>query len=89
MGEESVGGRTAEKWEAESPQGAHGFLWYDKELNFVTKVLKTSKDGVRSGYVLQDIKQGAQPPELFNPYADYRQFSLNNLIDVLTGVGQW
>jgi hypothetical protein len=89
VGEDSVSGRTTEKWEATSPQGAHGLLWYDRELNFITKVLRTSKDGVQSGYELQHIKQQPQSSEIFNPYADYRQFSLNNLIDVLTGVSQW
>ena len=72
-GRDTVSGRTTEKWEATSPEGAHGFLWYDKELNFITKVLRTSKDGVQSGYELQEIKQETQPKELFDPYADYKE----------------
>jgi hypothetical protein len=88
-GEDSVDGRSAQKWEATSPEGAHGTLWYDENLNFVVKVMRTSKKGVESGYELQHIKQGPQPAGLFDPHADYHEFSLNKLIDVLTGVGQW
>jgi hypothetical protein len=67
VGEDTVSGRTTEKWEATSPEGAHGYLWYDKDLNFVTRVSRTSKSGVQSGYELKDIKQGTQPKELFDP----------------------
>jgi hypothetical protein len=88
-GEDSVDGRTTQKWEATSPQGAHGYLSYDANLNFVVRVMRTSKEGVQSGYELQNIKQGTQPPGLFDPYADYHEFSINRLLDALTAVGQW
>lgn len=88
-GTESTGGRMTQRWDATSPEGARGSLWYDPELNFIVKLERTSKDGVKSGYELQDISQGPQPEKLFNLYADYREFSITGLIDALTGVGQW
>ena len=78
-----------QRWDATSPQGAHGSLWYDAELHLVIKVQRVSKDGVKSGYELQDINQGPQPEKLFNVNGDYREFSITGLIDLLTGVGQW
>jgi hypothetical protein len=84
-----VDGRTMQKWEASSAHGARGFLWYDRDLNFIVRVARISQDGVQSGYELLNIKPGFQPQDLFNPHAQYRPFALNNLIDVLTGVSQW
>jgi hypothetical protein len=88
-GTENVSGRTAQRWDATNPEGAHGSMWYDPELNFVTKVQRTSREGVKSGYEVQDIHQGSQPQKLFDLYKDYREFSVTGLVDVLTGVGQW
>ena len=88
-GQEDVGGRMTQRWDATSPQGAHGSLWYDPELKFIIKIDRTSKDGVKSGYELQDINQGPQPEKLFNLYTGYREFSITGLVDALTGVGQW
>ena len=88
-GQDSVSGRTTQKWEAVSPEGAHGSLYYDQSLNFVVRVSRTSKDGVQTGYELQDIKQGAQSEQLFDPHTNYREFRINSLLDALTGVGQW
>ncbi len=87
-GEDHVNARITQKWDATSPEGAHGSLWYDASLNFVVKVLRTSKDGVESGYELQNINEGTQPQKLFDPYTGYKEFSINKLLDVLTGVGQ-
>jgi hypothetical protein len=69
--------------------GGHGSLWYDPNLNFIVKVLRVSKGGVQSGYELQNIKEGAQAQALFEFPAGYRQFTLNRLVDVLFGLGQW
>jgi hypothetical protein len=87
--QEDVGGRTTQRWDATSPQGAHGSLWYDPELKFIIKIDRTAKDGVKSGYELQDINPGPQPEKLFNLYTGYREFSITGLVDALTGVGQW
>ena len=89
VGEDRIDGRSTVKWEATSPEGANGVLWYDPTLNFVVKVLRTSKDGIQSGYELQDIKPGVQPKDLLDPLASYREFSMDKLLDALTGVSQW
>lgn len=88
-GQDKVDGRTTQKWDAVIPEGGHGSIWYDPTLNFIVKVLRTSKEGNQSGYELQEIKEGAQPQKLFDPPSGYRQFTLNRLIDVLIGLGQW
>lgn len=88
-GQDKVDGRTAQKWDAVIPEGGYGSIWYDPTLNFIVKVLRTSKGGNQSGYELQEIKEGIQPQKLFDPPSGYRQFTLNRLIDVLIGLGQW
>jgi hypothetical protein len=87
-GDDTVDGRTTQRWEATSPQGAHGFLSYDPNLNFVVRVMRTSKEGVQTGFELQNIKPGTQPETLFDPHA-YQEFSITRLLDALTAVGQW
>jgi hypothetical protein len=88
-GQDTIAGRTMQKWDAATPDGGQGSLWYDADLNFVIKVRRISKDGTQSGYELKDIKQGAQPPNLFDIPPGYRQFTLNRLFDVLTKFSQW
>lgn len=88
-GQDSVNGRPTPRWDATTPDGGHGSLWYDQSLNFIVKVLRTSKGGVQSGYELQNIKEGTQPQTLFEFPAGYRQFTLNRLVDILIGLGQW
>jgi len=84
-----VDGRTAQKWDGTASEGRHGSLWYDPKLNVIVKVLRVSKGGVQSGYELRNIKEGTQPPALFEFPNDYREFTLPELLDVLTGFGQW
>lgn len=88
-GQDTANGRPISKWDATTPDGGHGSLWYDPHLNFIVKVLRTSKGGVPSGYELQNINEGAQPKSLFEFPPGYRQFMLNRLADVLLGIGQW
>jgi len=88
-GQDTVDGRSTQKWDATTPEAGHGSLWYDPELNFVSKVLRISKSGVQSGYTLQNAKLGTQPPDLFEIPDGYRKFTLNRLADVLTGLEQW
>jgi hypothetical protein len=89
VGQDRVDGRTTQKWDARIPEGGHGSIWYDPALNFIVKVQRTSKDGIESGYELQEIKEGTQPQKLFDPPTGYREFTLNRLVDVLIGLGQW
>ena len=88
-GQDTVNGKPTPRWDATTPDGGHGSLWYDQNLNFIVKVLRTSKGGVQSGYELQNIKEGTQPQTLFEFPAGYHEFTLNRLVDVLIGLGQW
>ena len=88
-GQDTLNGRTISRWDATTPDGGHGSLWYDPNLHFIVKVLRISKGGVQSEYELQNINEGTQPQTLFEFPAGYRQFTLNRLIDALIGIGQW
>jgi hypothetical protein len=88
-GQDDLNGRPTPRWDASIPDGGHGSLWYDANLNFIVKVLRTSKGGVQSGYELQNIREGNQPQSLFEFPTGYRKFTLNRLVDVLLGLGQW
>ena len=88
-GQDIVDGRTTEKWDATSPQGGHGSIWYDPRLNFIVRVQRTSKDGVQSGYVVEHVKEEPQPEALFKFPSDYRELTLDRLIDALTKLGDW
>jgi len=87
-GQDVLDGRPMQRWDATTPEGAYGSLWYDPELNFIVKVLRTSKSGVQSGYELQNAKQGSQPVALFEVPNGFRKFTLTRLADVLAGLGQ-
>ena len=88
-GQDILDGRPTERWDATTPEGGYGSLWYDPELNFIVKVLRTSKSGVQSGYELRNAKQESQPPALFDVPNGFRKFTLTRLADVLAGLGQW
>ena len=88
-GQDILDGRPTQRWDATTLEGGNGSLWYDPELNFIVKVLRTSKSGVHSGYELQNAKQESQPPILFEVPNGYRKFVLTRLADVLAGLGQW
>ena len=88
-GQDTVNGRATPRWDATVQDGGHGSLWYDPNLNFIVKVLRVSKGAVQSGYELQNIKEGAQAQALFEFPPGYSQFTLNRLVDVLFGLGQW
>ena len=88
-GQDILDGRPTQRWDATTPEGVSGSLWYDPELNFIVKVLRTSKSGVQSGYELQNVKQGSRPVALFEVPNGFRKFTLARLADVLVGLGQW
>jgi hypothetical protein len=88
-GQDDVGGRPTQKWDAVIPDGSRGSVWYDPTLNFIVKVLRISKNGTQSGYELQEIKEGTQPQKLFDPPSGYREFTLNRLMDILVDLNQW
>jgi hypothetical protein len=88
-GQDIVDGRPTQRWDATTPAAGQGALWYDPEVNFIVKVLRTSKSGAQSGYELQNLKQEIQPPALFEVPNSYHKFTLTRLADVLAGLGQW
>jgi hypothetical protein len=88
-GQDVLDGRPTQRWDAATPEGGYGSLWFDPELNFIVKVSRTSKSGVQSGYELQNAKQASQPPALFEVPTGFRKFTLTRFADVLAGLGQW
>jgi hypothetical protein len=64
-GQDIADGRPTQRWDATTPAAGQCALWYDPEVNFIVKVLRTSKSGAQSGYELQNVKQEIQPPALF------------------------
>ncbi len=88
-GQDTLDGRQTQKWDATTTEGGYGSLWFDPELNFIVKVLRSSKSGVQSGYELQNAKQGTQPTTLFEVPSGFRKFTLTRFADVLAGLGQW
>lgn len=89
VGQETLAGRTVQRWDATTSRNTHGSLWYDPDLNFVTKVQRVSEHGMETGYELKNIKVGPQPASLFEIPNGYRKFTLPKLIDALTGAAQW
>jgi hypothetical protein len=88
-GQDVLDGRPTQRWDAATPEGGYGSLWFDPELNFIVKVSRTSKSGVQSGYEVQNAKQASQPPALFEVPTGFRKFTLTRFADVLAGLGQW
>jgi hypothetical protein len=88
-GQDILDGRQTERWDATTPEGGYGSLWYDPQLNFITKVSRTSKSDVQSGYELQNAKQEPLPPNLFEVPNGFRKFTLTRFADRLAGLGQW
>ena len=68
LGSEHVNGRKTQKWEITSPRGGKGHLWVDPRLAFVIKM--RDEEGLTE---LRNIKEGPQPPSLFELPAGYRR----------------
>ena len=88
-GQDIVDGRPTQRWDATTPEGAYGSLWYDPQLNFIVKVSRTSMSGSQSGYELQNAKQAPQPTSIFDVPEGFRKFTLTRFADLLAGLGQW
>jgi hypothetical protein len=74
LGQERIGERTVEKWEARenSPQGAQLSLqWYDPQLNIAVRQ-QAANGAVRE---LRNIRLGEQPAALFRPPEDYQRIA--------------
>jgi len=76
IGNETVGGRSAVKYEATSSKGEIAHAWIDPQLKFLVK----SDDSKGSGMELRDIKEGAQPDDLFAIPADYQLTDMQQMM---------
>jgi hypothetical protein len=81
-----LNGRPTERWNATTPEGGHGSIWYDPELNFIVKILWISKSGVQSVYELQNAKQGSQSRTLLEVAEDFRKFTLTRFANIFVGL---
>jgi hypothetical protein len=88
-GQDIIDGRPTQRWDATTPEGGYGSLWYDPELNFITKVSRTSKSGAQSGYELQNAKQESHPVSFYEVPTGFRKFTLTRFADLLAGLVQW
>jgi hypothetical protein len=69
VGPETVGGRETTKYAASSSKGDDGFVWIDPRLKFMVR----SANAAGQGMELRDIREGPQPPSLFEIPAGYKQ----------------
>jgi hypothetical protein len=77
-----LNGRPTERWDATTPEGGHGSLWYDPELNFIVKILWTSNSCVQSACESQNAKQDSQSRTLLEVADDFRKFTLTRFANV-------
>jgi hypothetical protein len=84
-----VNGRPTERWDATTPEGGHGSLWYDPKLNFIVKILWISKSGVQSVYEMQNAKQDSQSRTLLEITDDFRKFTLTRFANVFAALRKW
>jgi outer membrane lipoprotein-sorting protein len=81
VGTDTVNGRETVKFQAEADDNSNkGFVWIDPKLKFMVKT--ETADG-RSKMELRNIREGAQPPELFVIPADYKKMDLQQLMQQL------
>jgi len=76
VGEETVNGRGAVKYQATSPQGKVQYAWLDTKLKFLVK----SEDPEGRSMEFRNIKEGAQPASLFEIPAGYRKMDMQQMI---------
>ncbi len=74
VGNETVNGRSTEKWEFTPKSGRSETYtaWIDQKLHFPIK----TADAEGGGMELTNIREGAQPADLFEVPAGYRKFSM-------------
>jgi hypothetical protein len=88
-GREILNGRPTERWDATTPEGGHGSLWYDPELNFIVKILWISKAGTQSVYEVQNAKQDSQSRTLLEVADDFRKFTLTRFANIFAALRKW
>ncbi len=77
VGTETVGGRSAIKFEAESAKHGKRLVWIDPKIRFIIK----TRDDSGSGMELDNIKEGALPDSLFTIPSDFQKFDMSKLMD--------
>ena len=75
VGNETVNGRSAVKYEGTDAKGVPGTWWLDSKLRFPVKW--EEKD---SGGEIQNIKEGAQPASLFAIPAGYTKMDMGGMM---------
>jgi hypothetical protein len=85
VGEESMDGRSAARFEAVSPRQERYSIWVDAELSFPLRV--DGEDG--SSYRLERIVEQQQPPELFLAPIGYVKFEPEKLIERIKQSDVW
>jgi hypothetical protein len=75
VGNETVDGRSTVKYEGVSPKGEKGYFWVDPKLHGVVK----TESAKGSGMELRNIKEAAQPADLFQVPADYKKFDASQM----------
>jgi len=75
VGDDTVDGRAAVKYEGTSGEGDEGFAWIDRSLHFVIKW-----QGKNGGMELRNIKEGSQSDSLFEVPSDYQKFDMGNMM---------
>jgi hypothetical protein len=76
IGSDTVGGRSTVKYEGVSSKGDKNNIWVDTKLHCVIKM----DGGTGGGIELTQIKEGAQPPSLFEIPAGYTRFDMGSMM---------
>jgi hypothetical protein len=71
LGNETVNGRSAVKYEGKSADGDTGVIWLDPKIAFPLKWQGKDSEGE-----LQNIKEGSQPSSLFEIPPDYQKMEM-------------
>lgn len=75
VGNETVNGRSAVKFEGTNSKGEAGTVWMDPKLRFPLKW-----QGKNGGGELRNIQEGSQPSSLFEIPSDYKKFDMGNMM---------
>jgi hypothetical protein len=75
IGDETVNGRSAVKYEGTSASGETSTFWLDSKLKFPLKWQGKNNSGE-----IRDIQEGAQPSNLFDVPAGYTKFDMGGMM---------
>jgi hypothetical protein len=75
VGNDTVNGRNAVKYEGVSSKGEKGYIWVDTKLHCVVKT-----DDLNGGIELHNIQEGSQPASLFEIPAGYTKFDMGAMM---------